>query len=147
MQEWQAVPTLFCSRRFRMILTRLWMRFISVQKTEKDLRFLQLQKVQSPKTMHSLPRSSTRQKLHPAGIHRFLMRLQIRFRRNAVWKSALRFRATHSVEEVRAHTTEYYVPVLDLPLPKQLWMENLAAWSPWSTTRPNVCRLERWQAS
>ena len=26
---------------------------------------------------------------------------------------------------VRVHTTEYYVPVLDLPLPKQLWMENL----------------------
>ena len=24
-------------------------------------------------------------------------------------------------------STEYYVPVLDLPLPKQLWMENLAA--------------------
>ncbi len=103
------------------------LRFISVQKTEKDLRFLQLQKVQSPKTMHSLPRSSTRQKLHPAGTHRFLMRLQIRFRRNAVWKSALRFRATHSVAAVRVHTTEYYVPVLDLPLPKQLWMENLAA--------------------
>ena len=117
----------FCSRRFRMILIRSWMRFISVQKTEKDLRFLQLQKVQSPKTMHSLPRSSTRQKLHPAGIHRFLMRLQIRFRRNAVWKSALRFRATHSVAVVRVHMTEYYVPVLDLPLPKQLWMENLAA--------------------
>lgn len=79
------------------------------------------------KTMHSLPRSSTRQKLHPAGIHRFLMRLQIRFRRSVVWKSGWQFRVIHSVEEVRAHTTEYYVPVLDLPLPKQLWMENLAA--------------------
>lgn len=74
-----------------------------------------------------LTKKQYKAKLHPAGIHRFLMRLQIRFRRNAVWKSALRFRATHSVAAVRVHTTEYYVPVLDLPLPKQLWMENLAA--------------------
>ena len=37
MQEWQAVPTLFCSRRFRMILIRLWMRFISVQKDRKSV--------------------------------------------------------------------------------------------------------------
>ena len=74
-----------------------------------------------------LTKKQYKAKVASAGIHRFLMRLQIRFRRNAVWKSALRFRVTHSVAAVRVHTTEYYVPVLDLPLPKQLWMENLAA--------------------
>ncbi len=41
-----------------------------------------------------LTKKQYKAKLHPAGTHRFLMRLQIRFRRNAVWKSALRFQYT-----------------------------------------------------
>ncbi len=115
-------------------------------KDGKGFTILADSEVEYPKTMHSLPRSSTRQKLHPAGIHRFLM--DCGSDSGEMRCGSPRCGCSHTQRGGSPYnTTEYYVPVLDLPLPSNY------GWKIWLHDRhdqqqdANVCRLERWQAS
>ena len=105
------VQILSLFRRFHTISRKLQKQSRNVQKQVNVSRFLQLQKVLSPKKMHSFLRKNTKKnwKQEQRNIRPFPMRSQIRSTKNLEMKYVSQFPDIHKEVENLVHTTVFFL--------------------------------------